>query len=126
MTNDQAPMTNGGWLSLVIGIWSLVIRAMKIIAVDRPDLPPLEMPARFRTEIVFFMTSPGVKGAPAELAANEYWIDLEEARNWLEELVVYVVSPLDAENKAEIELSEDHERWLEWLVSNGIQRVRVE
>lgn len=99
---------------------------MKIIAVDRPDLPPLEMPVRFRTEIVFFMTSPGENGAPADLASNEYWVNLDEARKWLEELVVYVVSPLDAQNKAQIELTEDHERWLQWLVDNGVQRVRVE
>lgn len=99
---------------------------MKIIAVDRPELLPLEMPARFRTEIVFFITSPGEGNAPAELATNEYWIDLAQAKQWLEELVVYVVSPLDAQNKAEIELTEDHERWLEWLVRHGVQRVRVE
>lgn len=99
---------------------------MKIVAVDKPELLPLEMPARFRTEIVFFMTPPGDHGAPADLASNEYWIDQGEARKWLDELVVYVVSPLDAENKAEIELTEDHERWLAWLVSNGVQRVRVE
>ena len=99
---------------------------MKIIAVGKPELAPLEMPARFRTEIVFFMTPAGDKGAPADLKGNEYWIDLEEARKWLEELVVYVVSPLDAENKAEIELTEDHERWLQWLVDHEVQRVRVE
>ena len=99
---------------------------MKIIAVDRPELAPLEMPARFRTEIVYFMTPPGMKCAPADLATNEYWIDLAEARKWLEELVVYVVSPLDANNQAEIEPTEDHERWLQWLVDNGVQRVRVE
>lgn len=99
---------------------------MKVIAVDRPEVAPLEMPARFRTEIVFFMSSPGENGAPADLGPGEYWINLDEARKWLDELVVYVVSPLDAENKAEIELSEDHERWLEWLVTHGIQRVRME
>jgi hypothetical protein len=99
---------------------------MKVFAVDRPDVPPLEMPARFRTEIVYFITPAGARGAPASLAANEYWIDLDDARRWLQELVVYVVSPLDAHNKAEIELTEDHERWLAWLVEHGIQRVRVE
>lgn len=99
---------------------------MKVIAVDRPEVAPLEMPARFRTEIVFFMSSPGENGAPADLGPGEYWINLGAARKWLDELVVYVVSPLDAENKAEIELSEDHERWLEWLVTHGIQRVRME
>ena len=125
MTNDQAPMANG-MIALVIGAWSLVIRAMKVIAVDRPELSPLEMPARFRTEIVFFMTPPGERGAPANLGPGEYWIALDEARKWLEELVVRVVSPLDAQNMAEIELTEDHERWLEWLVKHSVQRVRLE
>jgi hypothetical protein len=110
------------WLST----FDIRIHPMKVIPFDRPDLPPLEMPARFRTEIVYFMTPPGDKGAPAALPGNEYWIDVDDARKWLDELVVYVVSPLDAENKAEIELTEDHERWLQWLVDNGVQRVRVE
>lgn len=99
---------------------------MKVIPLDRPELPPLEMPARFRTEIVYFMTPPGYGGAPADLQSNEYWIDAAEAQTWLDELVVYVVSPLDAENQAEIGLSEDHERWLAWMVEHGIQRVRLE
>ena len=98
---------------------------MKVHAVDQANLAPLEMPARFRTEIVFFMTPPGDKGAPAKLAENEYWIDAAEARRWLDEGVVYVVSPLDAENKAEIELTEEHEAFLEWLVQHNVQHVRM-
>ena len=98
---------------------------MKVHAVDQANLAPLEMPARFRTEIVFFMTSPGDKGAPAKLGENEYWIDAAEARRWLDEGVVYVVSPLDAENKAEIELTEEHEAFLEWLVQHNVQHVRM-
>lgn len=98
---------------------------MKVHAVDQANLAPLEMPARFRTEIVFFMTSPGDKGAPAKLGENEYWIDVAEARRWLDEGVVYVVSPLDAENKAEIELTEEHEAFLEWLVQHNVQHVRM-
>ena len=98
---------------------------MKVHAVDQANLAPLEMPARFRTEIVFFMTSPGDKGAPAKLGENEYWIEAAEARRWLDEGVVYVVSPLDAENKAEIELTEEHEAFLEWLVQHNVQHVRM-
>ena len=98
---------------------------MKVHAVDQANLAPLEMPARFRTEIVFFMTSPGDKGAPAKLGENEYWIDAAEARRWLDEGVVYVVSPLDAENKAEIELTEEHDAFLEWLVQHNVQHVRM-
>ena len=98
---------------------------MQIIAVDRPAVAPLEMPARFRFEIVYFMTVPGERGAPASLPENEYWIDAGEARQWLEDLVVSIVSPLDAASKAEIPLTEYHEAWLEWLVANDVCHVRV-
>lgn len=97
---------------------------MLVHAVDQPNVPPLTMPDRFRMEIVFFITLPGDRGVP-RLGENEYWIDLDEARRWLDELVVYVVSPLDAENKAEIELTDEHEAFLQWLVNHGIQRVRL-
>ncbi|MCI0361813.1 MAG: hypothetical protein L0211_25280 [Planctomycetaceae bacterium] len=98
---------------------------MFVHAVDQPHIPPLECPARFRTEIVYFMTPPGVRGAPADLADGEYWIDAADARRWLDEQVVYVVSPLDAENQAEIELTEYHEAFLEWLLAGNVRRVRL-
>jgi len=98
---------------------------VKITAVNQPNVTPLEMPDRFRMEIVYFMTPPGERGAPAVLGEHEYWIDLEDARRWLDELVVYVVSPLDAENQAEIELTEYHEAFLQWIVTHGVQHVRV-
>ena len=98
---------------------------MKVIAPDRSDIRPLNVPDRFRMEIVYFMTPPGDRGAPANLGENEYWINLDDARRWLDEQVVYVVSPLDAENQAEIELTEYHEAFLQWLVEHGIQHVRI-
>jgi hypothetical protein len=98
---------------------------MLVHAVDQPQVPPLEMPQRFRTEIVYFMTPPGVRDAPADLPDGEYWIDPDDARRWLDELVVYVVSPLDAENQAEIELTEYHEAFLEWLLAGNVCRVRL-
>jgi hypothetical protein len=98
---------------------------MKIFATDQPQIPPLEVPDRFKMEIVYFMTPPGERGAPAVLGDNEYWIDPAETRQWLDEGVVYVVSPLDAENQAEIELTEYHEAFLQWLVTHGVTRVRV-
>ena len=76
-------------------------------------------------EIPFFMTPPGERGAPADLGEGEYWIDPGEARQWLDEGVVYVVSPLDAENQAEIELTEYHEAFLPWLLAHNIRRVRL-
>jgi hypothetical protein len=93
-------------------------------AVDRDDVPPLEMPARFAHDIAYFMTPPGERGAP-KLPAGEYWIDLEDARRWLEDGVMLLVSPLDSENRAEVELSEEQEAWLEWLLAHNVQHVRL-
>jgi hypothetical protein len=98
---------------------------MHLTSLDQPTAPPLELPPRFRTEIVFFMTPAGENSAPAKLGENEYWIDASDARRFLDEGVVYVVSPLDAENKAQIELTEDHELFLEWLLKHQIQHVRI-
>jgi hypothetical protein len=98
---------------------------MKVVAVDEPKAPPLEVPDRFRTEIVFFMTPPGERGAPTEMRDGEYWIDSGEARGWLDEFVVRVVSPLDAQSQAEIELTEYHEAFLQWLLAHGIRHVRL-
>lgn len=97
---------------------------MLIHSVDKPHLPPFEMPARFKMEIVYFMTPSGDHGAP-QLGEGEYWIRREEARKWLEDLVVSIMSPLDARSKADIELTEEHEAWLQWLVDNDIQHVRL-
>ena len=98
---------------------------MKVFAADQPQVAPLELPDRFKMEIVYFMTPPGERSAPASLGNHEYWIDPAEARQWLDEGVVYVVSPLDAENQAEIELTEYHEAFLQWLVTHNVQRVRL-
>jgi hypothetical protein len=98
---------------------------MKVVAVGQPNVPPLEVPERFRMEIVYFMTLPGDKGAPVKMADGEYWIDLDEAKTWLDEQVVYVVSPLDAENQAEIELTEYHEAFLQWVVDKGARHVKL-
>jgi hypothetical protein len=99
---------------------------MRVIAVDRPEISPFQITDRFRTEIVYFSTPAGERGAPHDLGEREYWIARDDAQRCLEEFVVRVVSPLDASSKAEIELSEEQEAWLEWLIRNGVQRVRVE
>lgn len=98
---------------------------IKVHAVDRPELTPLEMRDHFKTEIVYFMTPTGEHGAP-DLAAGEYWIRREDAQQWLEDFVVSVISPLDAASRAEFELTDEQEAWLEWMVANDVQRVRLE
>jgi hypothetical protein len=98
---------------------------MRVHAVGRPELAPLEMPARFKHDIAYFMTPPGERGVP-ELPQGEYWVMLDDARRWLDEGVLVLVSPLDSENRAEAEISEDQERWLEWLLAHGVEHLRIE
>jgi hypothetical protein len=98
---------------------------MRVHAVNRPELAPLEMPARFKTDIAYFMTPAGEAGVP-KLAAGEYWVRLDDARRLLDEGVLVLVSPLDSENHTEVEISEDQEKWLEWMIAHQIEHVRVE
>ena len=98
---------------------------MLIHAVDKPDVLPFQMPARFRTDIAYFMTPAGDRGAP-KLPSGEYWIHLDDARRWLDQGAVEVVSPLDSLNATEFELTEEQENWLRWMVANEVQHVRVE
>jgi hypothetical protein len=97
---------------------------MLVRAIDKPDVPPLEMPARFRTDIAYFMTPAGVGGAP-KLPAGEYWISASDAQRWLDEGVVEVISPLDSVHSTEFELTEEQENWLRWMVEHEVQHVRV-
>lgn len=98
---------------------------MRVIPLDRPHVLPYLMPARFKTDIAYFMTPAGEPGVPP-LGANEYFVQLDDARRWLDELVVLVISPLAAEAKAEIELTEEQEGWLGWMVEHQIQHIRLE
>ena len=97
---------------------------VQVIPTDHPGIAPLRMPDRFRKEIVYFMTPAEGLAAP-KLGKDEYWIRAEDAARWLEDGVFTLVSPLDAESVAEIELSEDQEIWLEWMVENKICTVRI-
>ena len=97
---------------------------VSVHSVERPDLAPFRMPDRFRHEVTYFMTPAGQEGAP-KLSAGEYWVRLADARTFLEEGVVRLVSPLDSASKAEIGLSEEQEAWLEWMVANGVEHIRL-
>lgn len=97
---------------------------VQVIAMDRSDVASLQMPDRFRKEIVYFMTPAEGADAP-KLGKNEYWIRTEDAAKWLDDGVFTLVSPLDAESVAEIEITEDQETWLEWMVANKISTVRL-
>ena len=98
---------------------------MRVIAVARPDVPSVVMPPRFTHDVAYFMTPSGQRGAPV-LPRGEYWIDPDDARRWLDEGVLSLVAPLDSEKRAEVEISEDQERWLEWLLEHDVRHVRLE
>ena len=94
-------------------------------AVGRPEVMPLEMPVRFRHEITYFAAEPGTAGAPASLGEGEWWVSLEEAKRVYEDGVIRLVSPLDSSSTAELELTEDHEIWLEWMIAHEVQHIRL-
>ncbi|HZW31093.1 MAG TPA: hypothetical protein VFF52_10325 [Isosphaeraceae bacterium] len=96
----------------------------RLLPVDRPELSPLPISGRLRSQLVYFMTPSGSPGVP-DLAENEFWIARDQVARWLEEGVFYLVSPLDSANATEVELSEEQEALLSWLEKNGIQHVRV-
>jgi len=95
-----------------------------VYAVGRPDLAPFAMPDRFRHDIAYFIDVTDKPGEAA-LAEGEYRISLTEARQWLEDGVFSVVSPLDSASHTEVGLSDEQEAWLEWLVAQQIDRVRL-
>lgn len=100
--------------------------ATLVHAVDHPELPPFRMPDRFRHDITYFVTPAGMPGAPEKLPEREYWVRLDDARQIYDDGVIRIVSPLDSDNRTELEISEEQERWLEWMLQHGIEHVRVE
>ncbi|MBX3412855.1 MAG: hypothetical protein KF708_09220 [Pirellulales bacterium] len=83
------------------------------------------MPDRFRHEIAYFMALPDGASVP-QLPSGEYWVRLADSRQWLEDGVFTLVSPLDSASRTEIELSEEQEAWLEWMVAGALEHIRLE
>ena len=98
--------------------------SVQVVPVGKQEVDPLTLPDSFRHEVAYFMSVPGEDGVP-QIPHGEYWIRLSEARAWLDEGVVSIVSPLDSENRTEFEITEDHETWLEWMVEHAIEHVRL-
>ncbi|MBD3674569.1 MAG: hypothetical protein HUJ26_13690 [Planctomycetaceae bacterium] len=99
--------------------------SVKVICVSNDATPPTKMSDRFRHEIAYFGTRNG-DDIPVELAPNEYWIDLKETEEIYDEGVIKLVSPLDSSSTAELELSEELELFLEWVIQNKVDHVRLE
>ena len=97
----------------------------RVISVDKPTAPPLDISARLRSQLAYFMTAPDAPHVPP-LEATDYWIDADNAAQWAEEGVFDVVSPLDSENSTTVELSEEQEILMDWLVTHHIQHLRLQ
>jgi hypothetical protein len=95
-----------------------------LVAVDQPEVHPIPISARLRSQLVYFMTPAASPGVPA-LGEKEFWIAREDVNKWLDEGIFYLVSPLDTANMTEVELSDEQEAMLNWLKLNQIQHVRV-
>jgi hypothetical protein len=95
-----------------------------VVPLGREGIAPREISPRLRTQLNYFMSSPGEPGVPA-LGETEFWFDAANVAAWLSEGVFYLVSPLDTANKTEVELTEEQEDFLGWLQASDVQRVRV-
>ncbi|WP_166820392.1 hypothetical protein [Thalassoroseus pseudoceratinae] len=95
-------------------------------SVDRPETPAMKMPDRFRTDVIHFATPAGMFDAPDKLNNGEYWVRREDAQQAYDDGVLRVVSILDSENRTELELSEEQEIFLEWLLEHEVQHIRLE
>ena len=97
-----------------------------VYAVEKPELPPLEMPARFKHDIIYFVTRPGELDVPETLVDGEWWVRREDALRIYDEGVVSIVSPLDSATTSDLEITEEQEVWLKWMIQNEIEHVRLE
>ena len=93
-------------------------------AVNRPEVPVLKMSPRFRHDVTYFASHPTELGRPA-LPQGEYYILLEEARVTLDDGVFRIVSPLDSDNRTELEITEEQEDWLKWIVEHQVEHIRL-
>ncbi len=89
---------------------------------ERDGLPPRPISPRLRSQLVYFATLP----ESATAGSDEYWFNLEELGRWLDDGVIELVSPLDTANMTEVELSEEQEALLGWLVKEKVAHVKLE
>ena len=97
-----------------------------VYAVEKPPLAPFEMPARFKHDITYFATPAGEQDVPETIAAGEWWVRQEDAQRVYDEGVIRIVSPLDSTTTAELEITEEQEAWLEWMIQHEIEHLRLE
>ncbi len=94
-------------------------------AVDKPDLEPYEISRTLRGQLHYFTEGTSSRRWNDSENPDEFFFPLERTSELFEEGVFYVTSPLDDQNQAEIEITEEQEDFLDWLVSNQIEKVQV-
>lgn len=93
-------------------------------AVNRPEVPVLKLSPRFRHDVTYFAAHPTDIGRPP-LPQGEYYILLADARTTLDDGVFRIVSPLDSDNRTELEITEEQEDWLRWIVEHQVEHIRL-
>jgi hypothetical protein len=96
-----------------------------LVPLQPPEIAPRTISPRLRSQLVYFATLSGSPGVPV-LGEDEYWFDPSEVARWLDDGVIALISPLDTANMTEVELSEEQEAFLSWLVKDKVRHVRVE
>ncbi len=98
---------------------------MQLVAIGRTDVKPLKISPRLRSQFVYFACPPGQQGIP-KLEEGEFFFALKENEKWQDDGVIFLVSPLDTDNMTEVELTEEQEDLMDWLVKNKLEHVRLE
>lgn len=98
--------------------------APQLVPIDRPEVRPCTLSTRLRSQLVYFASAPDAPGVPP-LGEAEYFFAADDVAKWLDDGVLYLVSPLDTDNMTEVELSEEQESLLGWLHTNNVQHARV-
>ena len=78
----------------------------RLLPMDNSAAPPLDISDRLRSQLVYFMTPPDEPQVPP-LGPKDYWIDAEQAAEWMADGVFELVSPLSEERPHEI--GQEHE-----------------
>jgi hypothetical protein len=101
------------------------VAVYKIRSLDKPHIEPFVISERLKSQIHYF-AGPHDHPAAPPLKSGEYWFHKPELESYLEQGSFAVVSPLDMANATEIELSEEQEALLSWLVHNDITHIHLE
>ena len=84
-----------------------------LIPLDKTEIDPYEISGTLRKQLPYF-----TEGRIHDTGnSDKFFFPIARTSELLEDGVFYVVSPLDDQNQAEIEITDEQEDLLEWLVS---------